>query len=404
MGPDQEFLMTWFHRFYKAQPPRPPTRLERREFGFMFFDRNFVQRHIGFISPGELQSFLISQVPSHAYHSTAYYRFPNASTMDEKQWEGADLIFDLDADHVKGAEGLSYEDMLARIKVELLRLIDDFLLGDLGLDASNLKIVFSGGRGYHIHVSDARIAQLKSHERREIVDYVSGTDLNMDWVFPERVSASKTFQGRTQESRVRSVPPPSAGGWRKRMRTGIEWLVEDMRAREVSDLRARFPSLAGVQDGVIDGMLHDLYDRSHGTEGARLTLDNNVLGYFSDRRHLDLFLSLLDSEVRPRFTSEIDEPVTSDIKRLIRLPQSLHGKTGLRVVPMDRDSLGAFEPLRDAVPDLFPESGTEVFVKGRQEGTLKGRRYELEGICEVPLYLAIFLIARREATLELPPE
>ena len=71
---------------------------------------------------------------------------------------------------------------------------------------------------------------------------------------------------------------------------------------------------------------------------------------------------------------------------------------------MDRDSLGAFEPLRDAVPDIFPETGTEVFVKGCQEGTLKGRRYELEGICEVPLYLAIFLIARREATLELPPE
>ena len=151
-------------------------------------------------------------------------------------------------------------------------------------------------------------------------------------------------------------------------------------------------------------MLHDLYDRGRGTEGARLTLDNSVLGYFSDRRHLDLFLSLLDNEVRPLFTSEIDEPVTSDIKRLIRLPQSLHGKTGLRVVPMDRDTLGAFEPLRDAVPSVFPENGIEVFVKGRREGTLKGQRYELEGICEVPMYLAIFLIARREATLETPSE
>lgn len=188
------------------------------------------------------------------------------------------------------------------------------------------------------------------------------------------------------------------------MRTGIEWLVEDMRAREVPDLKARFPTLAGVPDAVIEGMLRDLYDRSHGTEGSRLTLDNNVLGYFSDRRHLDLFLSLLDDEVRPRFTSEIDEPVTSDIKRLIRLPQSLHGKTGLRVVPMSRDELDAFEPLRDAVPDMFPENEVEVFVKGRQEGTLKGRRYDLEGVCEVPLYLAIFLVARRAATLELPSE
>lgn len=404
MGPDQELLMSWFHRFYKARPPCPPTRLDRREFGFMFFDRDFVQRHIGFVTPGELQSFLISQVPSHAYHSTAFYRFPNAPTMDEKRWEGADLIFDLDADHVKGAEGLSYEDMLGRIKEELLRLIDDFLLGDLGLDPSSLKIVFSGGRGYHIHVSDPRVAGLKSHERREIVDYVSGTDLNMDWVFPERVSAFKSFQGRAQESRVRSIPPPSAGGWKRRMRTGIEWLVEDMRARDIPDLRARFPTLAGVQDGIIEGMLRDLYDRRNGTEGARLTLENNVLAYFSNDRHLNLFLSLLDKEVRPRFTSEIDEPVTSDIKRLIRLPQSLHGKTGLRVVPMDREALDSFDPLRAAVPDIFPDDEIEIFVKGRQEGSLKGRRFDLEGHCKVPLYLAIFLVARRSATLEIPPE
>ncbi|MCA1813180.1 MAG: hypothetical protein LC624_04420 [Halobacteriales archaeon] len=33
-------------------------------------------------------------------------------------------------------------------------------------------------------------------------------------------------------------------------------------------------------------------------------------------------------------TGETDEPVTSDVKRLIRLPGSVHGKTGLRVVPV----------------------------------------------------------------------
>jgi len=404
MGPDQELMMTWFRRYYQSQPPRPPSMLERREFGFMFFDRGFVQRHIGFLTPGELQAFLIEQVPSHAYHSSAYYHNPSAATMDEKGWKGADLIFDLDADHVKGAEGLSYGDMLDRIKVELLRLLDDFLLGDLGFDASKLKIVFSGGRGYHIHVADARVAQLKSHERREIVDYVAGTDLNMDWVFPDKVTAAKSFHGKAQESRVRTVPPPTAGGWRKRMRVGIEWLVEEMRSRDLPDLRQRLPVLADKPDGVIEGMLRDLYDRSRGKEGGRLTLENNVLGYFSDRRHLDLFLLLLEEEVRPRFTSEIDEPVTSDIKRLIRLPLSLHGKTGLRVTPMDREALDAFEPLRDAVPDVFPDNSIEVFVRGRQEVELKGRRFVLEGQCEVPVYLAVHLLGRKLATLEYQAE
>ena len=406
MGSDQMFLREWFQRYYQARPPKAPERLDRREFGFMFFDRDFVQRHLGFGEPGQMHSFLQGQVPSHAYYSSAYYQFPAAGTMEEKKWLGADLVFDLDADHIRGAEELSYADMLDRIKVELLRLIDDFLLGDLGFDAAHLKIVFSGGRGYHIHVHDARVAELRSHERREIVDYIAGTDLNMDWVFPERTTASKTFKGTgvVQQSKVRSMPPASSGGWRRRMRTGTAWLVEEMRSRDLSDLRGRLPALAGASDPIIEGMLKDLYTKSGTKEGAELMLEGTSLSAFSDRRHVDLFLKLLEEEVKPRFTAEIDEPVTSDIKRLIRLPLSLHGKTGLRVTPMERDELDSFDPLKDAVPDLYPDRPVEVFVRKPSVVELKGRRFQLEGRCEVPTYAAVFMVGRRIATLEVPED
>jgi DNA primase small subunit len=404
MGPDQMFMRGWFQRYYQSHPPRAPERLDRREFGFMFFDRDFVQRHIGFNEPGQLHSFLQGQVPSHAYYSSAYYQFPAAGTMDEKKWLGADLIFDLDADHVKGAEELSYADMLGRIKVELIRLIDDFLLGDLGFDASHLKIVFSGGRGYHIHVYDAKLSELRSHERREIVDYIAGTDLNMEWVFPERVANSKQFQGRVQESRVRSVPSATAGGWKFKMRQGISWLVEDMRSRGLPDLRSRLPTLTGVSDTILEGMLKDLYTKSGTKTGAQLILEGNALSCFSDRRHLDLFLRLLEVEVKPRFTAEIDEPVTSDIKRLIRLPYSLHGKTGLRVTPMEREELNSFDPLRDAVPDTYTDNLVEVFVKKKTDVEIRGRQFLVEGRCEIPTYAAVFLIGRRIATLEMPED
>jgi DNA primase small subunit len=404
MDPDREFMMGWFHRYYSSRPPRPPERMDRREFGFMFFDRDFVQRHIGFEEPGELHSYLQGQVPSHAYYSSAYYQFPGAPTMDEKRWLGADLIFDLDADHVKGADSMSYRDMLARIKVELLRLIDDFLLGDLGFDASHLRIVFSGGRGYHIHVMDARLAGLRSHERREIVDYIAGTDLSLEWVFPERTTASRTIKGIVQESRVRSLPPEASGGWRRRMRRGMIWLVEEMRSRDLPDLRARLPALSASSDAIIEGMLRDLYAKSGSRDGADLMLSGCSLSSFSDRRHLDLFLRLMDEEVRPRFSAEIDEPVTSDIKRLIRLPWSLHGKTGLCVIPMDREELDEFDPLRDAVPSLYPDRPVEVFVRQPSVVEIKGRRFEVDGLCEVPVYAAMFMIGRRMATLDLPPE
>lgn len=401
---DQAFMMEWFRRYYQARPPRGPDRLDRREFGFMFFDRDFVQRHLGFAEVGQLRSFLQVQAPSHAYYSSAYYQYPGAPTMDEKQWLGADLIFDLDADHVKGAETLSYRDMLARIKVELLRLIDDFLLGDLGFDPSHLRIVFSGGRGYHIHVHDARLVNLRSHERREIVDYIAGNDLNIDWVFPERTTSSREYKGVVQESKVRSIPTERSGGWRLRMRHGMMWLVEEMRSRDLADLRSRMPALNGVSDAVVEGMLRDLYSRTGSKDGADLMLGGNALSSFSDRRHLELFLRLVEEEVGPRFSAEIDEPVTSDIKRLIRLPMSLHGKTGLRVTPMERDELDSFDPLRDAVPDLYPDDPVEVFVRAPGVVELKGQRFEVAGRCEVPVYAAMFMIGRHMATLEMPGE
>jgi DNA primase small subunit len=133
-------------------------------------------------------------------------------------------------------------------------------------------------------------------------------------------------------------------------------------------------------------------------------LSGNALSAFSDRRHADLFLSLVDQEVRPRLSAEIDEPVTSDIKRLIRLPMSLHGKTGLRVTPMEREELDSFDPLRDAVPDLYPDRPVEVFVRQPAVVEIKGEKFIVHGRCEVPVYAAVFMIGRRLATLDLPPE
>src|SRR2546426_10853545 len=145
-----------------------PPRLTRREFGFMFWEAGMMQRHKSFTSGESLRGFMARQTPMHVYHSTAYYETPGAPTMEEKGWLGADLIFDLDADHIPKAKEMSYEEMLEAVKRKIILLHDDFLERDFGFDDKTLKIVFSGGRGYHIHVRDERIWNLGSHERREI--------------------------------------------------------------------------------------------------------------------------------------------------------------------------------------------------------------------------------------------
>ncbi len=59
-----------------------------------------------------------------------------------------------------------------------------------------------------------------------------------------------------------------------------------------------------------------------------------------------------DGEFRKRLLSRAalaDEPVTTDTKRLIRMPTSLHGGSGMRVQPLELRELHDFDPLTDAV-------------------------------------------------------
>ena len=73
--------------------------IEKREFGFFLFEKNLVIRHKSFIKIDDLRSFFQKIVPAHAYYSTAYYENPEKE-MQKKDWIGADLFFDIDADHI----------------------------------------------------------------------------------------------------------------------------------------------------------------------------------------------------------------------------------------------------------------------------------------------------------------
>jgi DNA primase small subunit len=116
-------------------------------------------------------------------------------------------------------------------------------------------------------------------------------------------------------------------------------------------------------------------------------------------RHVPLFLGLMEQDLRPSLSGQVDEPVTSDIKRLIRLPFSLHGKTGLRVIKMSREQLDDFDPLRDAVPETLGDAPIKLIMSKKVDIRLRGERFSLEGEVEVPEFAALFLLCRREASL-----
>ena len=398
MSREEELVTKWFREYYtKCPPPLPPKHTER-EFGFMYYGKDFMQRHIAFPDQASLSRFLGTRVPAHVYYSTALYQTPSASTMDAKVWKGADLIFDLDADHIPGVDGLTYEEMLARVKKEMVRLLDDFILDDLGFSEDDLEVTFSGGRGYHAHIYSDKVLHLKSHERSEIVDYVAGTDLDFDWVFPEKTKMYTKFKNGQRLDKGTAFPVQDAGGWKRRMNHGTRRLLDEFKDLSVLDAKVRYRSFATVDEKQLSLLKKELYEMREDLNGAGLMYRDGTFDCIDDRVKKLLIDWLLD-EVPKRSSAEVDQPVTRDIKRLIRLPYSLHGKTGLRVVSMKRDELTDFDPLRDAFPEVFPDTPMKIKLAKRIDMKLKKERFTGEGEIEVPTWAGIFMVLRKYGTV-----
>ena len=405
-----KFLRAQFQRYYDRTKPDLPDRFRKREFGFMFWTAGIMQRHLGFPREEDLHSFLRNRVPAHAYYSSAYYETPDAPTMEEKGWLGADLIFDLDADHLPNAAKLSYPEMLEAVRLKILHLYDDFLREDFGFEEKAMRIVFSGGRGYHIHVFDERVWSLGSHERREIVDWITGKGLDVGAVFRESAFDKKEFQGHTRIKRRVIAPAQDEPGWRGKIMRGIQGLtatLESLTPEEAIKFLTSF-------DGVREGEAADLYENLFKARATRPRVIRGVdrlregqIEALSDPSR-DLLIRIVKDLQPVRLAEhggvsldgiiqrgETDEPVTSDIKRLIRMPSSLHGKTGLRVLPLTRDALETFRPLRDAVPETWNDERVRMKVKGKVDMEMRGDEVHLEpGVQDVPEYVAVFLAAR----------
>jgi len=387
----ENLLVSRFRSYYLESSLEPPPGLDSREWGFLFFDDSGMRRHKSFFSRGEVVDYVRAMVPRHVYHSAAYYQRPGAPTMKEKIWQGADLIFDLDADHLKNAPK-SYGGMLETVKKETEKLLA-FLMSDFGFSESRLAAVFSGGRGYHIHVRDQRILSLGSDERREIVDYLAGRGLEMDRFIV--MAPMEGDWGKDRAFRLRA-PAAEAAGWGKRINRSIVSFVHSLRQQSEADAIALLSKRKGIGPKRASSFYHSLQKENVLKEIASGNLDlfrgsapiwKILLEEFLDEEGVNVGFDL-DSE-----RGKTDEPVTADVRRLIRCPGSLHGGSGLRVTPLSLADLEEFDPLHDALvfgDELIPVQITKPF---RTE--MKGQAYNLAvGREELPAHVAIFLMCR----------
>jgi DNA primase, eukaryotic-type, small subunit, putative len=382
------YLRARFREYYLTASMDAPPGMEAREWGFIFYDTPGMRRHRSFRSRKELVDYIRSTVPAHVYHSAAYYLKPDAPTMKEKIWKGADLIFDLDADHLaeyRGSGIRDFREMLERVKGETMKLLE-FLLSDFGFDERMISVAFSGGRGYHIHVRDKSVLKLRSDARREIVDYLTGRGLD-----PERFIHKIGVDGDAGVERARSLrgPASDAPGWGGRINKAIESMVMHLRELDDEEALRLLKNVKGIGKQKARLFLSQIRE-----ENAIKSIRAGNLDFFKHASGIwNLIIPYIMEETVRALGGETDEPVTADVHRLIRFPESLHGGTGLRVTSLSINSLHAFDPLKDAV--VFGDDPVHVEIIRPTTLELMGERFDLlEGKTELPEYAAVFLLAR----------
>ena len=400
----EAFIRGTFARYYHDNPVQPPTSMEKREFGFLLFRERMMVRHKTFRVEEDLRNFIESTTPSDVYYSAAYYERADEE-MSRKGWLGADLIFDIDVDHIhtpcriqhaywickkceeigRGVppskcpkcEGENFreeiwpcETCMEATKMETLKLID-FLTNDFGFSSGEIEVFFSGHRGYHVHVENERIRSLDQLARKEIVDYILGTGLKAE------------FHGLSEKgekmSRMIVGPDLNDEGWRGRIARG----VYDFLTSATPESPEKFE---GVGRGVLKKFI---VNRDALIEAwKRGTPWKAVRGV-----GIKTWEKILKYALREQGAT-IDTVVTTDIHRLIRMPTTLHGKTGFNVVEIPVKDLEGFDPFSGAVS--FKGDSVTVHVnwadKFRIGDSVYGP-YEKERV-ELPQAAAVFLLCK----------
>ncbi len=291
----------WFYRnkfdlniLWKVLPKK---NFENREFGFDKLFAGFT-RNISFEKPEYLKEYL-SNVPTFGAYIGSLYKhrlipkdkYNDAITIHNTPWVGRELIFDLDMDDYdlvrtckcKGREVC--EDCWGLMQ-DAAAIIDETLDVDFGF--KKRVWVYTGGRGYHCWVLDDNVFSVDQNIRSAIVEYMQ---LIHD---PKKMQKIDNIGDHAILLKKR--------------------IYQKIGRKFIMDTKTKILTSEG---GFTTGKLQKARQILKSSE-----LVSDIIDAIPNDTH-DIFLNTLIKYRYPR----IDHKVTIDIRRLIRMPGSIHGKT-----------------------------------------------------------------------------
>ncbi len=318
--PSKEYLRRKLSEYYDKHSVLAPPRIDQREFG-AGSDKKIDFRHLAFRDENTMNTYIRTSVPLYISYSAGYYEFPDKRPMARKNWQSADLIFDLDADEYETScdhdASMVCDICMSRVTEEAVRLVEDFLIPDFGFSKGEIISVFSGNRGYHLHIRREDAQQLSQQGRKELLDYLSSRGLEPNAL------------GFRMEGHLRG-PSTAEKGWGGKIARHLSKLIAGGDAKELAKKAGvGLPSAKRIianKHEVINGLEQGHWDK------VNVRRDSWERAF----KHVAASLSV-----------KVDQGVTMDVSRLIRLPTSIHGGTGF--VACYIRNLGKFDPLKDPI-------------------------------------------------------
>lgn len=376
----EDFLRKRFRTYYyeNMHKIQAPQRLSEREIGYLTFYPEKMIRHLTLRSEGELRALLIHEAPKSVYYSSAYYADPSAP-INTRIWKGADLVFDIDLDHLMAEEDYMISFTLCNScnlyfpennskrcpscgsekitvisiptkkgleygKEEIVRLMD-ILIDDFGITKKEIKIYFSGKRGYHLTVENSLYEDADQTFRMELSDYLTLNGFKISNILNQDYTLNELSQ---------IFPLPYEKGWLGRI---SKYFLENILNNNLQNLNENY--------------LRDILQK-----------------YFSTITHKELQSTL--EKIIDKIKIRIDTNVTTDIHRIFRMPGTLHGETGF--IKKEITKIESFCPLVDAI--AFTQEPVKVHVHYAPKFELKEQvfgPYKNQEIT-LPEMAAVFLI------------
>jgi DNA primase small subunit len=265
-----------------------------------------------------LKRFMRYRSPFAAYCSVAFYNKPR----NRGEWLKSELIFDVDAKDIPirscNCEGVC-EICLDEARQIVASLVDT-LKQDLGL--KDIHVIYSG-RGYHIRVLDDSVMELDSEGRSQVLKYVVGAEPPKSKYVMESEPGQKPYPLEHF-----SIPLGYPAVFTSRIKYAILHLngtekIEDINPKLMKDV-IKYRSM----------------------------VENDEWGLFKKEIGPKRYRNLVEGMAKLNM-GLVDAKVSIDLKRILRMPTSLHSKVSMRC--MEVKNIETFEPLKEAVPKFLSE-------------------------------------------------